>query len=65
MAKNTEKNAKDYNKAARDKYNKKNYKIIAAQFKLDEVEKIDKYCEDNDITKNKLVHDSVMNVVNN
>lgn len=45
MAKNTEKNSKEYNKAARAKYKKENFKRVPLDIPVDEFQMIDNHIQ--------------------
>lgn len=60
MAKNTKKNQAQYNKEARKRYNEKNYKYQTALFKIEELEALNTYCKENNIPKNTLIREAVM-----
>lgn len=63
MAKNTQKNQLESNKQARKKYNDKNFKYQTVCFKIEEIEEINKYCEENKIPKNTLLRKSAMQYI--
>lgn len=46
-------------------YNKANYKNVALRLKPDDYEVIEKYCQDMDISKQKLFINAVKYVINN
>lgn len=60
MAKNTRKNQAEYNKEARKKYNKANFKYQTVCMKITELEEIEAYCKENGIAKNTLFRKAVM-----
>lgn len=61
MAKNTERNRKDYNREARKEYTKKNFKYQTVCFKNEEMDEINAYCEKYGIPKNTLLREAAMN----
>ena len=63
MAKNTRKNQAEYNKEARKKYNKANYKYQSVCMKIAELEDIEAYCKENGIAKNTLFRKAVMQYI--
>lgn len=58
-----EKNRKEYNKAARKRYDKKNFKYQTVSFKITELEDIEQYCKENNIPKNTLLRKAVMQYI--
>ena len=63
MAKNTERNQLESNKQARKKYNEKNFKYQTVCFKITELEDINAYCKENNIAKNTLLRQAVMQYI--
>lgn len=63
MAKNTKKNSADYNKEARKRYNKANFKYQTVLFKIKELEAINDYCKENGVPKNTLIRKAVMQYI--
>ena len=63
MAKNTRKNQAEYNKEARKKYNKANYKYQSVCMKIAELEDIEAYCKENGLAKNTLFRKAVMQYI--
>ena len=63
MAKNTRKNSADYNKEARKRYNKANFKYQTVCMKITELEDINIYCKENGIPKNTLFRKAVMEYI--
>ena len=63
MAKNTKKNQAEYNKEARKRYNKANFKYQSVCMKITELEAIDTYCKENGIPKNTLFRKAVMEYI--
>ena len=63
MAKNTEKNQLEYNKAARKRYTEKNFKYQTVCFKIEELEAIENYCKEHGIAKNTLLREAAMNAI--
>lgn len=63
MAKNTRKNQAEYNKEARKKYNKANFKYQSVCMKITELEDIEAYCKENGIPKNTLFRKAVMQYI--
>ena len=55
-----EKNAMESNKRARKKYDKENFKYQSILFKIEELEEINKYCEQNGIPKNRFFREVCM-----
>lgn len=61
MAKTTsEKNRMECNVRARKKYKKENYKYQSVLFKIEELEAINVYCEQNNIPKNTFFRETCM-----
>lgn len=58
-----EKNAMQYNKDARKRYNEKNFKYQTVVFKISELEDITAYCEEHNIPKNTLFRKAVMEYI--
>lgn len=56
-------NQMEYSKKAREKYDAKNFKHQTVKFKISEIEVIDKYCADNNIPKNRLLREAVMQYI--
>ena len=63
MAKNTNKNRAEYNKQARKRYDKENFKYQSVCFKITELEDIEEYCKENKIPKNPLLRQAVMKFI--
>lgn len=63
MAKNTKKNQLECNKEARKKYNEKNFKYQTVCFKKEEIEDINTYCKENNIAKNTLLRQAIMQYI--
>lgn len=63
MAKNTRKNQAEYNKEARKKYNKANFKYQSVCMKITELEDVEAYCKENGIAKNTLFRKAVMEYI--
>lgn len=63
MPKNTQKNSAPYNKEARKRYNKANFKYQSVCMKITELEAIDIYCKENGIPKNTLFRKAVMEYI--
>lgn len=63
MAKNTKKNQAEYNKEARKRYNKANFKYQSVCMKITELEAIDTYCKENGTPKNTLFRKAVMEYI--
>lgn len=63
VGKNNAKNSKEYNKRARKKYDKENYKHQTVLFKIAELEDVSEYCKENDIPKNTLIRKAVMQYI--
>lgn len=58
-----EENRMEYNKEARKKYDKANFKYQSVKFKIAEIEAIDQYCKENNIPKNTLLREACMNAI--
>ena len=52
-------------KRADKKYHEKTYKTFTVNAKFDEYEKIEKYCNDNNISKNKFLLSAAAYVIDN
>lgn len=63
MAKNTNKNRAEYNKQARKRYDKENFKYQSVCFKKSELKDIEEYCKENKIPKNTLLRQSAMKFI--
>ena len=55
-----DKNRMEYNKKARKKYDKENFKYQSVMFKIEEIEAINDYCEQNNIPKNTFFREVCM-----
>lgn len=55
-----EKNRMECNKKARKKYDKENFKYQSVLFKIEEIEAINDYCEQNNIPKNTFFRETCM-----
>ena len=60
MAKNTEKNALECNKRAREKYIAENYTRVTVRFRNEEMEELNAYCEKHGLSKNGLIRAACM-----
>lgn len=58
-----EKNQLEYNKEARKRYKERNFKYQTVCFKKKELEDIDAYCAENNIPKNTLLRQAVMEYI--
>lgn len=58
-----EKNQMECNKQARKRYKEKNFKYQSVCFKKKELEDIEAYCAENDIPKNTLLRQAVMEYI--
>lgn len=58
-----ERNQMECNKNARKKYDKKNYKNQIVCFKIAELEDVEAYCTENNIPKNTLFRQAVMQYI--
>lgn len=58
-----EKNQMECNKRARKEYEKKNYKRQTVVFKKAELEAVEEYCKENNIPKNTLLREAVMQYI--
>ena len=52
-------------KRADKKYKEKTYKTLSVNAKISEYEKIEKYCNDNNISKNKLLLSATAYIIDN
>lgn len=59
----SEKNRMPYNKEARKRYDKKNFKYQTVSFKITELEDIEAYCKENNIPKNTLLRKAAMQYI--
>ena len=55
----------DAQKRAEKKYKEKTYKIISIAAKFDEYATIEKYCNDNNISKNKFLLSAAAYIIDN
>lgn len=58
-----EKNQLECNKEARKRYKEKNFKYQTVCFKRHELEDIESYCKENNIPKNTLLRQAVMEYI--
>lgn len=58
-----EKNQLECNKEARKRYKERNFKYQTVCFKKNELEDIDAYCAENNIPKNTLLRQAVMEYI--
>ena len=58
-----ERNQMECNKQARKRYKEKNFKYQTVCFKIAELEDIEAYCKENNIPKNTLLRQAVMNAI--
>lgn len=58
-----ERNRMEYNRKARKKYDKENFKYQSVLFKIEEIEAINDYCERHGIPKNTFFRETCMNAI--
>lgn len=58
-----ERNQMECNKAARKRYKEKNFKYQSVCFKISELEKIERFCTENNIPKNTFFREVAMNAI--
>lgn len=56
-------NQMEYNKKAREKYSEKNFRYQTVKFKIYEITYINDYCKKNNIPKNTLLRQAVMEYI--